>query len=87
MLNYVLRRKAITSSMKYQPTESWNISFVYGGPAIKDKEVVWDQLKALSNCLHGPWVYLGDFSDISSIAKKQGGRFQIATEFLLLIVY
>lgn len=49
-------------------------SLVYGPAVCKEKVAFWYQLQQLNQGENLPWVCLGDFNDIMSQTKKQGGR-------------
>ncbi|KAI9096000.1 hypothetical protein K1719_026147 [Acacia pycnantha] len=45
--------------------------YVLPRPALK--QILWQDILALSSYIHGPWVLAGDFNDISSSDERTGG--------------
>ncbi|KAJ9190426.1 hypothetical protein P3X46_001631 [Hevea brasiliensis] len=52
---------------------NWRTTFVYGWPAIRDKNAFWEDMKLLLSPYPKPWVCVGDFNAISFPDEKIGG--------------
>ena len=51
----------------------WRLTGFYGHPETHRRYESWHLLAFLNNQLHLPWLCLGDFNEILSNSKKQGG--------------
>ncbi|GAV73178.1 Exo_endo_phos domain-containing protein [Cephalotus follicularis] len=57
----------------------WRLTGVYGGPETQLRHETWSLLYSLSNQCDLPWLCMGDFNEIISMAEREGGRY--ITEF------
>ena len=50
------------------------MTFVYGDPVIKNRDVVWERLTQMSLNRSQAWFMIGDFNEITGNHEKRGGR-------------
>ncbi|KAK4263572.1 hypothetical protein QN277_028965 [Acacia crassicarpa] len=49
-------------------------TFVYGPPKERERRVVWDVVRGLSNSIQSAWLLVGGFNDLLSQSEKEGGN-------------
>ncbi|XP_031127599.1 uncharacterized protein LOC116029695 [Ipomoea triloba] len=55
-------------------TTHLHVSFAYVRPNPRANELFWIECKTFSDALSGPWVMMGDFSDIASLNDHWGSE-------------
>lgn len=50
------------------------MSFVYGDPVTKCREIVWDSFQQISLNIKNAWFMIGDFNEMIGNHEKRGGR-------------
>lgn len=53
---------------------SWLRSTIYASPRLKDRIVLWDNLRTIVNAYVMPWLVLGDFNDVTAVHEKLRGN-------------
>ena len=53
---------------------SWLISAIYASPKFKNRCILWDNLKKVSDHHNLPWILMGDFNDVLEESEKFGGN-------------
>ena len=52
--------------------DAWQFTTFYGNPIIANREHSWLLLKQLSLKMNPPWMYIGDFNEITRAKEKMG---------------
>lgn len=58
------------------------MTFVYGDPVIKYRDLVWERLTRMSLNRSQAWFMIGDFNEITGNHEKRGGRRRQENSFL-----
>ena len=51
----------------------WHLTGFYGNPKTSKRKEKWDTMKHLGTNSSLPWLVIGDFNEIMSMLKKEGG--------------
>jgi hypothetical protein len=49
----------------------WKVTGIYGHPEVARRKETWSFLHHLSYMLPTPWLCVGDFNEVSTLAEKQ----------------
>uniref|UniRef100_A0A803QE56 CCHC-type domain-containing protein n=1 Tax=Cannabis sativa TaxID=3483 RepID=A0A803QE56_CANSA len=52
----------------------WTLTCFYGNPDASQRKFSWELLRKMRREIVGPWLCVGDFNEIVSLAEKTGGR-------------
>lgn len=55
----------------------WHLIGFYGNPEIAKRLESWAKLKYLKGTLSLTWLAIGDFNEITSLLKKEGGSMRL----------
>ncbi|CAA7014751.1 unnamed protein product [Microthlaspi erraticum] len=58
------------------------MSFVYGDPVVKLRDLVWERITRIGTTRTDPWFLIGDFNEITRNHEKQGGPLRQASTFI-----
>ncbi|XP_056850872.1 uncharacterized protein LOC130500150 [Raphanus sativus] len=58
------------------------MTFVYGDPVVRRRDLVWERLSRMSTNRNGAWFMIGDFNEITGNHEKRGGRRRLESSFL-----
>ncbi|CAA7028222.1 unnamed protein product [Microthlaspi erraticum] len=58
------------------------MSFVYGDPVVKLRDLVWERITRIRTTRTEPWFLICDFNEITENEEKQGGPLHQASSFL-----
>ncbi|CAA7020289.1 unnamed protein product [Microthlaspi erraticum] len=58
------------------------LSFVYGDPVVKWRDLVWERITRIGTTRTDPWFLIGDFNEITGNHEKQGGALRQASSFV-----
>ena len=64
----------------------WRITGFYGHPKMHQRKESWEQLKALNRKFQLPWIFFGDFNQISSAREKMGGEPNVLKNKLMILL-
>uniref|UniRef100_A0A803PI64 Reverse transcriptase domain-containing protein n=1 Tax=Cannabis sativa TaxID=3483 RepID=A0A803PI64_CANSA len=56
----------------------WSLTCFYGNSDASQRRFSWELLRNIKREIHGPWLCVGDFNEIVSLAEKVGGRVRSA---------
>ncbi|KAF4355150.1 hypothetical protein F8388_026075 [Cannabis sativa] len=56
----------------------WSLTCFYGNSDASQRRFSWELLRNIKREIHGPWLCVGDFNEIVSLAEKNGGRVRSA---------
>ena len=57
---------------------AWVCSVVYGSPTPSLRELLWEHLGDLRQCVMFPWMLIGDFNEVLLPSELKGGEFSFA---------
>ena len=63
----------IDTLIKYEGKEFY-ATFIYVDTDSTKRKQTWDELTSLSTIINSPWIFFGDFNDITGNLEKDGGR-------------
>ncbi|XP_016469275.1 uncharacterized protein LOC107791689 [Nicotiana tabacum] len=55
-------------------TRKFLFSSIYASPTLAHRQILWQNLKCISDNYHGPWLVGGDFNEVTRASEKFGGR-------------
>ncbi|CAA7030426.1 unnamed protein product [Microthlaspi erraticum] len=58
------------------------MSFVYGDPVVKLRDLVWERITRIGTTRTDPWFLIGDFNEITGNHEKQGGPLRQSSTFI-----
>ncbi|KAF8049311.1 hypothetical protein N665_2242s0005 [Sinapis alba] len=58
------------------------MTFVYGDPVVRHRDLVWERLARMSTIRSKSWFMIGDFNEITGNHEKRGGRCRLESSFL-----
>ena len=53
---------------------SWLLSAIYASSKFKNRCILWDNLKKVSDHHDLPWILMGDFNEVLEESEKFGGN-------------
>ncbi|XP_022741796.1 uncharacterized protein LOC111293263 [Durio zibethinus] len=52
---------------------SWLFSAIYASPRLKEREILWENLKIVASKYDLPWLVVGDLNEVLTSEDKRGG--------------
>ncbi|XP_074290539.1 uncharacterized protein LOC141617253 [Silene latifolia] len=78
-LFHVKDKQAIHVSVDHlQSGYSWTCSFIYGCNKDSERTSLWQSILQAKSIVHGPWLLMGDFSNVLHIAERIGYEMTLA---------
>ncbi|XP_010423683.1 PREDICTED: uncharacterized protein LOC104708756 [Camelina sativa] len=59
-----------------------HLTFVYGDPVPKNRDLVWERILRISSNRSTPWFLVGDFNELTGNHEKRGGKLRHPSSFL-----
>ncbi|XP_061364993.1 uncharacterized protein LOC133308390 [Gastrolobium bilobum] len=63
----------IHMKIEYNHFESFLCTAIYASPREEQRQLMWNDVKNISQGISEPWIIAGDFNDIKSSSEKKGG--------------
>ena len=64
----------IDTTISKNKEDEWRFTTFYGETNTQKRYELWAHLRSLKNCGNAPWLYAGDFNEITRQYEKCGGR-------------
>ena len=64
----------IDTTINKNKEDEWRFTSFYGETNTQKRHELWAHLRSLKNCGNAPWLYAGDFNEITRQYEKCGGR-------------
>ncbi|XP_058769166.1 uncharacterized protein LOC131643032 [Vicia villosa] len=70
----IIKFQFLHLKIQYVNGKEWYFTPIYASPNAANREMMWTDLKNISNSMSKPWLLAGDFNDTAFDHEKKGGR-------------